>query len=288
MGRKLILAIDFNNIFYSSYYSEKLYNSKGMNVNAIRGFFMKLKQLKENYNPDYLVIANDLSRNKTFRRKLYKPYKANRKTHDDDILNQVKYGLEMCALIGLPIINNEEYEADDILGMISKYGTDNDIDVIIVSSDKDLYQLVNERVSILSPRNNKIIDVDYIENTYYLRVSQWIELKMLMGDNGDNIPGIKKVGEVTALKLLYDWNNIENLYNNIKSIKGVLQENLIAGKDQLPLVRDLVTIITDYNIIGLTGEMLLPQEKFEKNVYDMIEMLEIPSLIDVMRYSLMI
>ncbi len=249
---------------------------------------MKLKQLKENYNPDYLVIANDLSRNKTFRRKLYKPYKANRKTHDDDILNQVKYGLEMCALIGLPIINNEEYEADDILGMISKYGTDNDIDVIIVSSDKDLYQLVNERVSILSPRNNKIIDVDYIENTYYLRVSQWIELKMLMGDNGDNIPGIKKVGEVTALKLLYDWNNIENLYNNIKSIKGVLQENLIAGKDQLPLVRDLVTIITDYNIIGLTGEMLLPQEKFEKNVYDMIEMLEIPSLIDVMRYSLMI
>ena len=137
--RPLILGIDFNNMVFGSYYGEKLINSKGINTNAIKGFFMKLKSLKDSLNPDYIVFANDLSRDRTFRRKLYKPYKAQRKEHDPDIMLQLKYTAQIAALIGYKFINNEMYEADDVLGMISKYTTDNNMDMILASSDKDMY-----------------------------------------------------------------------------------------------------------------------------------------------------
>ena len=113
MADKLVLAIDFNNILFGSYYGAPLINSKGMNVNAIKGFFFKLRSLKETFNPDYIVMANDLSREKTFRRRMYPPYKAQRKPHDEDIITQLKYGQQLAALMGYKFINNELYEADD-------------------------------------------------------------------------------------------------------------------------------------------------------------------------------
>ena len=98
MTNKLVLAIDFNNILFGSYYGAPLINSRGMNVNAIKGFFFKLRSLKETFNPDYIVMANDLSREKTFRRKMYPPYKAQRKPHDEDIINQLKYAQQLNGL----------------------------------------------------------------------------------------------------------------------------------------------------------------------------------------------
>ena len=179
MEKKLVLGIDFNNLFYGSYYGEKLINSKGMNVNAIKGFFFKLKLLKETFNPDYIVVANDLSRSKTFRRKIYKQYKSQRKDHDDDILKQLRYGQQLVSLLGYELINNEIYEADDILGMISKYIKENNMNMIICSSDRDLYQLINDSIFIFSPRNKELIDESYMLMKYKLTPQQWIECKML-------------------------------------------------------------------------------------------------------------
>lgn len=286
--KPLILGIDFNNMVFGSYYGEKLINSKKINVNAIKGFFMKLKSLKDSLNPDYIVFCNDLSREKTFRRKLYKPYKAQRKEHDPDIMIQLQYTSQISALIGYPFINNELYEADDVLGMISKYATDNNMDMIIASSDKDLYQLVSDNVYVYSHRNKELIDEDWLKEKYQLTPSQWIELKMLQGDRSDNIPGINGVGEVTALKLMQQYKSIDNIYNHLGSLKPSLREVLKCGRERLPLTRELVTIITDYNKIEFNGSMLNQNQKYTNELFALLEELELYSLYNVMQYSLLI
>lgn len=288
MERKLLLGIDFNNVLFSSYYGSPLLNSKGMNINAIKGFFFKLKLLKETFNPDYIVLSNDISRSRTFRRKLYKPYKAQRKVHNDDVINQMKYAMNISALLGYPIINHELYEADDILGMISQYTHENDIDMIIVSSDKDLYQLINDTTYIYSPRNKELIDMKWLYDKYHLTPDQWIELKMLQGDRSDNIPGVPGIGEVTALKLMQQFNSIESIYKHLGYIRPNIRELLKKGESILPLTRELVTIIKDYTKIDFKPQMIEPNERYEQEIYSIIEELEIYSLFNVMNYSLFI
>ena len=286
MERKIVLGVDFNNMLIGSYYGEKLINDKGMNVNAIKGFFFRIQSLKNIFNPDYIIMANDLSREKTFRRKLYKKYKAQRKPLDPDIFNQMKYAANIAALLGYPFIDNELYEADDILGMVSKYTFENDMDMVIASSDRDLYQLVNDHVFIFSPRSKELIDKSYIYQKYKLTPEQWIELKMLQGDRSDNIPGVNGIGEVTALKLMQKFGSIEEIYKHLGYLKPGLRECLKNGESVLPLTRDLVTIITDYTKIGFTGEMLNPKERFENDIYKLLEELGLHSLFNVMNYSL--
>lgn len=286
--RKLILAIDFNNCMFTSYYGQQLINSKGHNINAIRGFFHKLKNLKDTFNPSYIVFASDLSREKTFRRKLFKKYKAQRKPIDQDIVFQMKYASTLISLLGYQIINNEEYEADDILGMISKYGTEHDMDTVIISSDKDLYQLINNNTFIMSPRsNNEIIDTAYMIEKYRLTPDQWIDLKILKGDNSDNIPGIPGIGELTALKLMNQHGSIENIYKHIKEIKGSVQKYLINGRDSIDLTRKLVTIITDYNLINFDENKLIRHEEYGNEIMEILNELEANSLINIFNYNLL-
>ncbi|MCM1215378.1 MAG: hypothetical protein NC548_12770 [Lachnospiraceae bacterium] len=287
MADKLVLAIDFNNILFGSYYGAPLINSKGMNVNAIKGFFFKLRSLKETFNPDYIVMANDLSRERTFRRKMYPPYKAQRKAHDDDIIMQLKYAQQIAALLGYKFINNELYEADDVLGMISNFLGERETDVIIASSDRDLYQLIDDHTFIMAPKHNELIDERWLFDNYQMTPQQWIELKMLQGDRSDNIPGIPGVGEKTALTLMQQYGSINEIYNHISELKPGLQKKLEDGKKVLPLTRDLVTIIRDYRKIGLTEDMMLQGEPFLNEVYDLIEKLEIYSLVNVIEFSLM-
>lgn len=287
MNRKLVIGIDFNNMVFGSYYGQPLINSKGMNVNAIKGFFFKIKSLKDMFSPDYIVIANDLSREKTFRRKLFRQYKAQRKPHDPDIMIQMKYASQIAALLGYPFINNDMYEADDVLGMISKYTSENDMDMIIASSDKDLYQLVSDKTFILSPKNKDLIDENWLMDNYKLTPQQWIELKMLQGDKSDNIPGIPGVGEITALKLMQTFGSIDSIYSHLGSLKPALKDTLLKEQSVLPLTRELVTIVTDYNKIGFTGDMITRNEIFENELFSVLQELELHSLFSVMSYSLL-
>lgn len=286
MGRKLVLGIDFNNMMFGSYYAAPLINEHGMNVNAIKGFFFKLKALKETFNPDLIVFANDISRSKTFRRKLYPEYKAQRKVHNDDIINQMRVTSHIISLLGYQFINNELYEADDVLGMISRYVSERGYDMIIASSDRDMYQLVNDNVFILSPRNNEIIDREYMYNKYQLTPEQWIELKMLQGDRSDNIPGIPGIGEKTALYLMQQYGSIDNIYNNLNNLKAGIATALIGGKNLLELTRTLVTIVTDYTKIDLQEDMLKRKDIFCMDIYNTIAELQINSLFNVMNYVL--
>ena len=286
MERKLIVAIDFNNTLFGSYYGEQLINSRGINVNAIKGFFFKIKALKDAFNPDYIVFANDVSRELTFRRKMYPQYKAQRKPHDEDIARQMTYASRLAALVGYPFINNELYEADDVLGMISRLAGENDMDTILVSSDKDLYQLLNDYTFIYSSRIRDVLDESWLMGTYNLTPAQWIELKIIQGDRSDNIPGIPGIGEVTALKAMQQYGSIENIYNHLGSMKPRVKMLFEAGRDSIPLTRDLVTIVTDYTKIGLTLDMFNLTDRYESEALDLLRELELYSLLDIFTYSL--
>ena len=189
--------------------------------------------------------------------------------------------------MGYKFINNEMYEADDILGMISKFLGEKDIDVIIASSDRDLYQLLDDHTFIMAPKHNELIDQQWLYERFRMTPQQWIELKMLQGDRSDNIPGIPGIGEKTALILMQKYGSIDEIYNHISELKSGLQHILQDGKKILPLTRDLVTIVRDYTKINLTEEMLIPSEPFVQEVYDLITYLEIYSLVNVVEFSLL-
>lgn len=288
LENKLILAIDFNNVLFGSYYGEKLINSKGINVNAVKGFFFKLQSLRHIFNPDYIVVANDVSRERTFRRQLYKDYKGTRKEKDEDIIAQMRYALQLIDLIGYPRINHELYEADDILGMISQFARDHGANTIIISSDRDLYQLLEEGTYIYATKTKELRDKQWLMGTYRLTPQQWIELKMLQGDRSDNIPGIPGIGEVSALQLMHQYGSIEGIYNRISTVKASLKQRLLDGKDTLDLSRKLVTIITDYTKIGFTENDLQMKECYIPEIYQLLEELELKSLVNVMKYTLLL
>ena len=278
----LILGIDFNNMVYGSYYGNPLYNKQGKNVNAIRGFFTKFQLIFDNLSPDYVVFANDLSRTNTFRRKLYENYKAQRKPTDDDIIFQVQQISILVKALGFKFLNDPLYEADDILGMVSKWCVDNNHDMVIISSDRDLYQLINEHVQIYSFIKHEMINTEYMEEHYKLTPSQWIELKMIQGDPSDNIPGIKGIGKVTAQELMNQYGNINNIYTNINNLKNGIRDKLIAGSNTLPLMRELVTIVTDYNKINFDLNLLKRSKPDLETISNVLYYLQIPSLIPVL------
>lgn len=283
----IILGIDFNNMVYGSAYSSPLYNSYGQNVNAIKGFFMKFQTLYENINPDYVLFANDLSRVNTFRRKLYPEYKSQRKPTNEDIIFQIQKTSILVSALGFKFLNNQLYEADDILGMVSKWCVDNGHQMIIVSTDKDLYQLINQNVQIYSFVKHEMITEEYLEEHYKLKPSQWIELKMIQGDASDNLSGIKGVGQVTALKLMQEFGSINEVYKNLNNFKNGLRDKLILGESCLPLMRELVTIVTDYTKINFDLKQLERKAPDYQVISNAIYHLQIPTLVGIFNNLMM-
>ena len=283
MKKPLILGIDFNNVFMSSVFNENETNSKGVVTSGVKTFFYRLKYFKETFNPDYFCIANDLSRELTFRRKIYKPYKSHRKPRDPSIIEQMEITTQLLNLAGYKLLNNPVFEADDILGMVSKYATEQDMNMIIISADKDLYQLINDNVVIFSHKGKELIDSNWVHNNYRININQWIDFKILQGDKSDNIPGFEGIGEVTALRLLQKYGNIENIYNHLNALKPAVRDSLKFGSCRIPLVKELVTIVTDYNSIEFNLSMLEQHEPFMQEVSELLNELELHQLYDVMK-----
>lgn len=287
MERKLILGIDYNNMLYSSFYGPEVINSKQMNVNAINGFFFKLKKLKEFLNPDYIIICNDLGREKTFRRKLYPAYKSNRNATPSSIGEQIPYGLRILSSLGYPILNDDNYEADDLLGMLSRYTMDNDMSMIIASSDKDFFQLINDSVNIFNMRYQEIIDKEWIWDKYKLIPDQLIDLKALIGDKSDNIPGAYGIGERTGLDLLHKFETLDGIYKNLETIRPVLRNRLEIDKRIVELSKTLGTILTDYKLIALDESKLLRKDPDLGELRETINYLELYQLHNIMKFSLL-
>jgi len=287
---KKVLLIDGNNILFRSYYATAysgniMKNSKGFPTNALYGLINMLNKIIKEENPEYVMIAFD--KGKTFRHEKYADYKGGRGETPDELKMQFPVAKQLVTAMGFKYFEIDNYEADDIIGTFAKKATlDSDYSATIISSDKDLLQLINDDVEVKLLKTNDYIRMTKQEfiNTYGIEPPRMVDLKALMGDSSDNIPGVAGVGEKTALKLLQEYGTLGNLYNNLDSVKGKLKEKLEASQEAAFMSYDLATIYkdvpidTDFSKIKYTGIDALKYIEIlnELEFYSLIKKMDIP------------
>ena len=239
-----LFAIDSMAILYRSYFAmirNPLINSKGINTSGLFGFLTQIIKIIESESLDYLAVATDLP-DPTFRHRQFTAYKATREKMPDDLVAQLPYLSRLIEALDLPYLSLSGYEADDIIGTLMRLCLEKDIEGVMVTGDKDYMQLITEQTVMLNQKN-EIVDVDKVFKRFGCTPEQVIEVFGLMGDASDNIPGVRGVGEKTAVKLIQHYGSIDKLYENLDEVRGTkLKENLIAGKEDAYLSRELVTI----------------------------------------------
>ena len=248
---KLVL-IDGHSILNRAFYGvPDLTNAAGLHTNAIYGFLNILFKILDEESPDYLTVAFDVKA-PTFRHEMFKEYKGTRKPMPEELREQVPVMKEVLHAMGIRIIEQAGYEADDLLGTIAKRAEAGGIDVSLVSGDRDLLQIATDRIRIRIPKTKggrTEIENYYaadVEAKYQVNPVQFIDLKALMGDTADNIPGVPKVGEKTATDLMVQFGSLDGIYEHIDEVtKKSVKESLIQNKDLAYLSRELATIKLD-------------------------------------------
>ena len=270
---KKLLIIDSNSLINRAFYGVRFLSARdGTQTNAIYGFFMTLMKLLDEYNPDYLCAAFDLKA-PTFRHKMYKEYKAQRKPMPDGLKVQIPIAKDILAAMGVSVLEKEGFEADDI-----------------ATGDKDDLQLATKNTKILltvtksGNTETDCCDSDAVFERYGVTPSEFIDVKALMGDSSDNIPGVHGIGEKTAVAIIAAAHSIENLYENIDSfdISPKNKEKLLADRDSAFLSKTLATI--DRSVpIELDFEQFIPQDFSQKpELYTILKRLDLNKLIDRM------
>lgn len=287
---KLVL-IDGNSILNRAFYgimgNKMLTTKDGTPTNAVYGFLAIMFKILEDIKPEYLVVAFDL-KGPTTRHEMYEGYKANRKGMPDELACQMPIIKEILRAMNIDIVEKQGYEGDDILGTLSVFGEKQGLDVTILSGDRDTFQLATDKVTIRIPRTKmgktevEDFNREKVKEIYNLEPKQLIEVKGLQGDTSDNIPGVPGIGEKTALKLIQEYNNIENLYKLIEEgqaqdIKGKTRERIIENKELAKLSKELGTI----NINSPIEENL---EDFKLEEWDKKEVLRIFKELNFNRY----
>ena len=248
---KLVL-IDGHSILNRAFYGvPDLTNSAGLHTNAVYGFLNIMFKILEEEKPDYLTVAFDVHA-PTFRHEIYKEYKGTRKPMPQELREQVPVMKEVLNAMGIKIMEQAGLEADDILGTLAKRAEKMGMDVSLVSGDRDLLQIATDRIKIRIPKTKggKTEIEDYyakdVEEKYQVNPKQFIDLKALMGDTADNIPGVPKIGEKTATGLMVEFGSLENIYVHIEEIsKKSVRESLAENRDLADLSKVLATINVD-------------------------------------------
>ena len=245
---KKIILVDGNNLLFRSFFATAyqgtiMRNSKGFPTNALYGFINMMNRIIKEENPSYIMVAFD--KGKTFRHDKYDDYKAGRAAMPDELKLQFPKAKEVLQAMGIKYYEIDNYEADDIIGTFAKKVDEEDEFIAtIVSSDKDLLQLISDEVvvKLLKSNDHIMMTKDEFKNTYGIDPIKMIDLKALMGDSSDNIPGVKGIGEKTAIKLLTEYKSLDGLYEHIDEIKGKTKEKLEQDKDNAYMSYDLATI----------------------------------------------
>ncbi|MBR2712738.1 MAG: DNA polymerase I [Bacilli bacterium] len=245
---KKVILVDGNNLLFRSYYATAysgnlMKNSKGFPTNALYGLTNMLNKIIKDENPEYMIVAFD--KGKTFRHEKYKDYKGGRIKTPDDLDVQFKPSRDLTRALGLKCFEIDNYEADDIIGTYSRLiDESDDYEGLIVSSDKDLLQLITDKVKVklLKSHDYIMMDEEEFKNTYGLEPIKMIDLKGLEGDPSDNIPGVKGIGEKTAIKLLQKYDSVEGIYEHIDEITGANKQKLIDGKESAFQSKEIATI----------------------------------------------
>ena len=246
-----IIMVDGNNLLFRSYFATAytgnvMRNSKGFPTNALYGFTNMINKIVLEENPTYMIVAFD--KGKTFRHLKYTEYKGGRDETPDDLKSQFPIAKELLTYMGIKYYEIDNYEADDIIGTFSNYcDKDSNYQGVIISSDKDLLQLISDEVEIKLLKQKDYIRYNkksFIDE-YKIDPIKVIDLKALMGDSSDNIPGVKGVGEKTALKLLQDYNSLDGVYENLDKLSPKMKEKLVTSKEDAYMSYDLATIVKD-------------------------------------------
>ena len=248
---KKIILVDGNNLLFRSFYATAyqgviMKNSKGFPTNALYGFINMMNKIIKEENPAYIMVAFD--KGKTFRHDKYDDYKAGRQAMPDELKLQFPKAKEVLDAMGIKHFEIENYEADDIIGTLAKRVDEEDEFIAtIVSSDKDLLQLISDEVDVklLKQSGHILMTREEFKNTYQVEPIHMIDLKALMGDSSDHIPGVKGIGEKTAINLLVKYGSLDDLYANIDSVTGKTKDKLIEDKDNAYMSYDLATIFRD-------------------------------------------
>jgi len=246
-----MVIIDGKGLFYRGFYSmPDLKNDKGTKLGGVYGFTSLAFQVFEKLKPDYIAVAWDKSKTNIRKRKaLYELYKANRHPAPPDFYDQIPLLFNLLSALNWPLLELDDYEADDIMGALALKAKNEGLEVYLVTSDLDLLQLIEEDINlyVLKSGLTKIEQYtpDLFFNKYGIKVNQFIDYKALRGDSSDNIPGVKGIGEKTAQKLLQDFNDLDNIYQNLELIDQKTAQKLVLNKNMAYLSKKLVTIMTD-------------------------------------------
>lgn len=289
MNKKKLMVIDGNSILNRAFYGLQgpnlLATSDGLYTNAVYGFINIMNKYIEEENPQYICVAFDLKA-PTFRHKQFEGYKANRKGMPDELRVQVPVIKEVLDAMRIKRLEMEGYEADDILGSISLCAQQKGMEVIIVTGDRDALQLADKDIRIKIPKTKggktetEEYNLETIHGKYKIEPVQFIDVKALMGDTSDNIPGVPGIGEKTALDLIQNYGTIENLYENVDNItKKALKEKLITYKEQAFMSKELARI--ERNMPFLCNIEELARVEFDKpRLYELFKRLEFKSFIE--------
>jgi len=246
---KRLFLIDGNSLINRAFYAlPPLTNASGQPTNAIYGLTNMLLRLVDDYRPDQIMVAFDVS-GPTFRHDQYEEYKAHRTGMPDDLRAQIPVMKELLDKLGISRMELQGWEADDLLGTVAKQGEKEGYQVFIVTGDRDAFQLISPQTTVLFTKRGitetELVDEEKLLQDYGVTPKQVIDLKGLMGDSSDNIPGVPGVGEKTALKLLKGYDSMDGVYANLAELKGKLKENLTAYERQAYLSKELATIRLD-------------------------------------------
>lgn len=245
MADKTLVLVDGSSYLFRAYHALPLLtNSKGDYTNAILGVTNMLKKLVATYPDAYLGVIFDAP-GKTFRHDMYSDYKANRTKMPDELREQIQPLHELIKAMGLPLVMESGVEADDVIGTLAKMAASEGLKVIISTGDKDIAQLVTEKISLINTMNNDFLDPAGVIEKFGVTAEQIIDYLTLMGDTSDNIPGVPKVGPKTAAKWLNKYGSLDNLLEHASEVKGKVGESLREHMAAIPLSKDLVTIRCD-------------------------------------------
>lgn len=286
---KKLLILDSNSIINRAFYGVRALSAPdGTPTNAIYGFLNILLKLINDYKPDYILAAFDLKA-PTFRHKMYSEYKANRKGMPDDLAVQMPIMKDILSFMNIPILQLEGYEADDIIGTVSRMCNEDGVNCLIATGDRDDLQLAGNGTTVILASTKsgqsvtELFDEFAVKEKYGVTPAEFVDMKALMGDTSDNIPGVKGIGEKTAAKLITQFSTIENMYENIDNaqVSDKIKASLIDEKDMAFLSKDLaridinVPISIDYNNSLITTE----SDKFSPELYNTLLQLGLKSII---------
>lgn len=283
MKKNKVILIDASPIFYKAFFAVPYLNSKnGVPTNAAFGYTRTLISYLKEYQPEFISVCFD--RKSEARTSIYSSYKKDRKPMSNSLSIQIPIVKKITESLGIKVIEKEGFEADDLIGMIAKIAEKEGHEVIIISPDKDLCQLVNEKTSVWDSNKKQLIDLNGVKSKFGVEAHQVVDLLGLSGDPVDGIPGIAGIGEKTAIKLIETYGNIENIIKNKDQLAKGVQKKIMEGEKIGIISKRLATIITDETLCPIKSVSEIRKNfadrEFLTNYFDALNFLSLRSKIN--------